>query len=429
VYFFSQPFENQPMIARTVQLYRKSFSGLSREVWLLSLVMLINRSGTMVLPFLSIYLTRELGFTFGQAGYIMSMFGAGSVIGSFLGGRLTDRIGYYPVQFWSLLLGGGMFFVLMFMQSFWTIGLTIFVASIILDAFRPASMTAVGAYSKPKNLTRSISLIRLAINLGFSVGPLVGGILAISLGYQWLFILDGLTCIGAAFMFRAMLNERKVRKPQGEETEEPSPKTVPVRSPYRDRLYWGFMVVVLLTATTFMQLFNTLPVYLKDIVLLNEDQIGLLMGLNGLLIAITEMPLIYALENRVARLRLIRWGALLIGAAFVVFNVLGSWLVVAIISILFITIGEMINFPFANSFAVDRSTPRNRGQYMGMFTMTFSVAHVLAPTLGMQTAQVFGFDVLWYLVGGFTVLAAALLWLLERALQREHTGQLVPMVE
>ena len=90
------------MFQRTIGLYRASFGGLPREIWSLSAVMLINRSGTMVIPFLTIYLTQTLGFSLVQAGYVMSFFGAGSLVGTILGGRLTDRIGQYPVQMGSL---------------------------------------------------------------------------------------------------------------------------------------------------------------------------------------------------------------------------------------------------------------------------------------------------------------------------------------
>ena len=100
------------MLTRTINLYTRSFSGLSWPVWRLAMVTLINRSGTMVIPFLTVYLTTIRQFTLTDAGWVMSCFGAGSVLGTLLGGRLTDRLGYYYVQFWSLLLGGIMFFVL-----------------------------------------------------------------------------------------------------------------------------------------------------------------------------------------------------------------------------------------------------------------------------------------------------------------------------
>ncbi|MBK7409544.1 MAG: MFS transporter [Saprospirales bacterium] len=405
------------MFARSIQLYRNSFSGLSREVWLLAGVMLINRSGTMVIPFMTIYLTQQLGFSFGQAGLVMSCFGAGSILGTYLGGRLSDRFGYYPVMFWSLFLGGAMFMLLMWMHSLLQFCVTIFSLSLIADAFRPANMSSVGAYSRPQNLTRSISLIRLAVNLGFSVGPAVGGILAASLGYNWLFVVDGVTCMAAALFFRSYLKP----KPKLVVPEEEGPEmkmAVPVKSPYRDKHFLIFVGLMLLTAISFMQLFTTLPVFLKQEYGLSDSIVGLLLAFNGLLISALEMPLIYSIEGRYQRMALIRLGAILIGLSYLVLN-LGHWVVLLFVSIIAITFGEMANFPFSNSFAVGRSNDSNRGQYMALYSMSFSMAHVIAPTLGMQLAGHFGFFTLWMVMGGLCGVTVLGYWWLEGKLGKE----------
>lgn len=93
------------MIGRTLHLYKSSFSGLSRETWMLSLIMLVNRSGTMVLPFLTLYITGpDIARSLSDAGFVMALFGMGSMIGAYLGGRLTDKSGFYKVQLLSLFL-------------------------------------------------------------------------------------------------------------------------------------------------------------------------------------------------------------------------------------------------------------------------------------------------------------------------------------
>ena len=397
------------MLGRTIQLYKDSFKGLSREVWLLAVVMLINRSGTMVIPFLTIYLTQQLGFTFGEAGLVMSAFGAGSIVGTYMGGRLTDRLGYYPVMFWSLFLSGFMFMLLMWMQTLLQFSLTIFMLSMIADAFRPANMASVGAYSRPENMTRSISLVRLAVNLGFSVGPAVGGIIAVSLGYSWLFVVDGITCISAAFFFRSYLKPKEV-KIKEEATEKILSE--PVRSPYRDKHFLIFSGLMLLTAIAFMQLFTTLPVFMKEEFGLSEGLVGGLLAFNGLLIAATEMPLIFAVEGKFKRIALIRLGAILIGLSYLVLN-LGHWMILLVISIIAITFGEIANFPFSNSFAIDRSNASNRGQYMALYSMSFSVAHVIAPTLGMQLAGHYGFFTLWMVMAALCGVTVLGYWWLE----------------
>src|ERR1700761_8503421 len=104
------------MLSSPIQLYKKAYSGLSRNSWYLCLVMFINRSGTMVIPFMTIYCRHELHFTVSQATYIMMFFGVGSILGAFIGGRVTDRYGFYYVQIFALLAGGLLFMVLGFQR-------------------------------------------------------------------------------------------------------------------------------------------------------------------------------------------------------------------------------------------------------------------------------------------------------------------------
>jgi predicted MFS family arabinose efflux permease len=167
--------------------YIHTFNGLSKEVWWLALITFINRAGTMVIPFLSLYLNKNLNFLMPDIGWIMTYFGLGSVIGTWIGGELTDKIGYYKVMLVSLLLTGIFFILLQYLTTFHGFCAGIFIVMLAADAFRPAMFVALNAYSKPKNKTRSLTLIRLAINLGFSAGPAVGGLIIIGIGYEGLF--------------------------------------------------------------------------------------------------------------------------------------------------------------------------------------------------------------------------------------------------
>lgn len=402
------------MFRKTTQLYLSSFAGLSRDIWLLSFVTLINRSGAMVIPFLTIYLTMELGYTLTEAGWVMGCFGLGSVVGTMIGGRLTDRLGYYPVLFWSLLLGGGMFFILQRMENFYPMCITIFFLTMIADAFRPASMTAVAAYSLPENRTRSISLVRLAINLGFSVGPAVGGVIALSAGYDWLFWIDGLSCIIAAFFFRYYIKEKPMQVTEAEQKEL---DTGVVLSPFSDHTFLFFLAMLFLSAFAFVPFFSAVPVYFRQDLLLNEAEIGGLLAINGLLIALVEMPIVYVLEEKYHHLRLVGIGVALIGLSYVIFNVFGAYLgssLLALLAILSITIGEIFNIPFANTWAMNRSNPANRGRYMGLYGNAYSVAHVLSPIIGLQIAEHYGFGMLWYLLAGICVISLLGMYALEK---------------
>ncbi len=384
-----------------LQLIRNSFGGLSKEVWLLSLISFINRSGTIVILFMTIFLTQELGFTKLEAGFAMSCFGIGSFAGSYVGGWLTDRYGYYPTMFWSLVIGGLSFFVLMHMTTVISFCTAVLFVSLIGDAFRPANLASLGAYSKPENYNRSLSLIRMAVNLGFAFGSAGAGFLVRFAGYDWLFIIDGITCILAGIFLRFVLADRgnaTVSETKEAKTSDTAP-AVTTHSAYKDRPYIAFVSMVFIQSVAFMQLFSNFQLYLREAVGLLEDEIGQILFINGVVIFIFEMPLIYVLERRFKRMPMIILGGVMIGVSYLCLNLGGHWLIPVLCYILLISFGEIINFPFMNALALNRANPARRGEFMGLYSMSFSLAFIIAPTLGAYIVEQYSFEVLWYAVG------------------------------
>ncbi|WP_299113057.1 MFS transporter [uncultured Winogradskyella sp.] len=394
--------------------YLNTFNGLSREVWWLALITFINRSGTMVIPFLTLYLNEDLSFSFPQVGWIMSCFGLGSVVGTWLGGKLTDQIGYYKVMVRSLLSTGIVFIALQFLTSFTQVCIGIFLVMVVADTFRPAMFVAMSVYSKPENKTRSVTLIRLAINLGFSAGPAIGGLIISKLDYGGLFWVDGITCILATLLLIKVLNPRVAKPLDDEKTENP-------KSAYKDGPYWIFFLAMFLFAVIFMQYFSTMPLYYRNIHKLTELEIGLLLGLNGFLIFILEMPLIHWLDKRkYNKILLTSIGILLTVLSFVVIN-LTSWTGILIMSILLMTVGEMIGFPYSNAFAMDRSKRGKKGQYLAMYLMAFSLANVFGHNGGIQLIDKIGYDMTWNIMISSGLLGVLFLIYLKYRLKKEIT--------
>ena len=197
------------MLGRTIRLYQSSYAGLSKDVWILTFILFVNRTGAMVIPFLTVLMTTSKGFTLLEAGYMMSAFGVGSIVGTTVGGKLTDTFNPFPVMFWSLIFTGLVFFSLLFIESLWGFCLVLFLLSSVSDAYRPANNAALSFYSKPENYTRSFGLLRLAANLGFAFGPGLGGFIIAFWGYDSLFIVDGVTCLFAAVAMLYFLDQKK----------------------------------------------------------------------------------------------------------------------------------------------------------------------------------------------------------------------------
>ncbi|HEV7333044.1 MAG TPA: MFS transporter [Flavisolibacter sp.] len=397
------------MLQASARLYKNAYTGIPKPVWWLAVVMFVNRSGTMVIPFLTVYLTQK-GYTLSEAGLVMGAFGLGSIVGGYIGGRLTDRFGHFYVQFGSLFLNGVLFIVLGQMQTLVQYAVCIFLLSSLGEAFRPANAAAIAQYSNDDNRIRCYALNRLAINLGWSIGPAVGGVLA-SVDYNYLFWADGLTCMASSFLLFAGLSPKahvKVKNPN-------STETLQVVSAYRDKPFLLGMFYLFLIGLSFFQLFSVIPAYYKTELHLNEATIGWILAMNGLLIAAIEMVLVYKLENRRNSLLYITTGALLMGFSFL-FLELGQTTTIAVVSMIIVTFGEMFLFPFMNNFWVKRSTETNRGEYAALYTMSFAAATVLAPTLATQLAARQGFSTLWIVDFILCVVAAIGFYFLKKSL-------------
>lgn len=382
-------------ISGIVGAYRDAFSGIPRTIWLLAGANLVNRAGGMVLPFLTLYFTTQLGFSALEAGRTLSLYGAGSIVGAMLGGWLSDRVPSLWVQRFSLLATGAGFLVLSQLRGRLAVSVAVFLLSVVTDCFRPALMTSVTRSCPPEALPRSLSLLRLANNLGFAVGPAIGGFLA-TRHYGLLFVCDALTCWAAAGVLFALPLDVRVAPAAASSSEIREG-----RSPWVDGPFLGFLALTTLLAMVFFQIFATMPLYLKEVYHLSEQGIGTLLSLNGLSIALFEMVIVRALESR-DRLRVAGVGCVLICLGFGLLPFGTTWVFAAFTCLVW-TAGEMVAMPMINAAAAQRAPEARSGSYLGAYSVAFSAGWVAGPSVGMAIYSGFGGTVLWLAAGALAV--------------------------
>jgi predicted MFS family arabinose efflux permease len=404
-----------------INTYINNFRGFSKEIWILALITFINRAGAMVMPFLAKYLHEYLSFSFEDVGWMMACIGLGSLVGTWIGGKLTDRIGFYTIMLLSLLLVGFGFISLMFLYDFTEICVGLFVISAIADMYKPAMYVAVGNFSTKENQTRSLTLIRLAVNLGLVSGPVLGGIIVAAGNYEYLFWVDGLTCVIAIVIFMLLIDERKITNSQVLKVEEAKVSF----NIFNDSNYIVFLFASFVTAFLFFQLFTTIPVYNTTKFHLNEVEIGLILSLNGLLIFLLEMPCVSYLEKRKTEpSRVILFGSFFMVSGFFCLLV-ANWIPVLLLSIVLITIGEILIFSFSNTFALSRAKKGFRGRYMAMYTMSFSLAQILSPKIGFAVIGKYSFMANWVLMCVIGILGIVLYFSLNRKINTEKSASVV----
>jgi MFS family permease len=406
------------MLTRILSPIVNGFRGLSPEVWLLSAVSLINRSGSMVVSFLTLYLTQALQYDLRTAGYVMSCFGFGSIAGAYMGGYLTDKLGYYKVQLLTLLLSGALLIATLAVRDVYLMCLLMFFNGMASEAFRPANSVAIRTHSDAETRTRSLSLMRVAVNLAISFALIVGGILA-SMGWSWLFIVDGLTCFGAALILRIYLKEKQTIA--GNDTPQylatKTAQTVDSQSStsaYKDKVYLVFIFSTFIGACVFMQIMWTIPAFFKEVYGWNEAVIGAVAAINGITVMVVEMPLIFNIEHRKTKLWFVRLGIMLYGLSYIAFSLPSSWSwLLAVFYMITISFGEIFVMPFSTNWAMNHAGETRQGQYMALYTMAYSTSNVIAPLLGTQIIAAFGYSTLWLVLAALSSVSFYGFWWLQ----------------
>lgn len=385
------------MVDSIFKAYHDAYTGLSKEVWVLSIALLINRSGSMVLAFLTLYLISDLNFTITQAGAIFSVYGLGSIGGAWLGGRLIKPVGAVRFQIIALFVAAPLYCLVPVFTTWTGVACGIFMLSVCSEAIRPANSVAVTQFTPPEMQTRAFGLQRMAVNLGMSVGPAVGGVIA-EFDFVLLFYVDGVTtALGGLYLLKNFGFKRYAKNDDAAEMQKLAEQNESKESPLRDVKFMCFLFLMLLVSIVFFQFHATYPKYLEDQYQLSKSAIGFVFAVNTIIIVIFEMLLLNGVR-RFNLLRTIGWGSFL---ACIGFGILpastAGWFVV--FSMAIITVGEMLMFPVATGFTAQRSAGRDQGKYMSTYAMTYSFAAVIAPILGSSIYDVDP-DLFWYISMG-----------------------------
>ena len=400
------------------RFYSQLFTGLPRAVWLLCLVTFVQRSGTMVLPFLTLYLTQRQGFSVQEAGAVLSLYGVGAIVGSYVGGWLSDRIGSMMAQVVSLFLATIALAGLSTVHSSVAVVVVVILWSIAAESMRPANGAALAEMSPPDLHVRAFGLRRLSTNLGMSIGPALGGLL-VTWSYHWLFMIEAGVGLLAAGLLWGLFSPTARQLPSshsfGPSTEEDDASP---QSPWHDGVFLAILVLTSLLILVLFQLFGAYPLTLAEVHRFPSYTIGFVFTLNTLVIVVCQMPVLHVVE-RFDTLRVIGVGAFLLCAGFALLP-LGTTPGLLAVTVLVWTCGEMLTTPLLESFVARHSPVENRGQYMGLFSAAFSVAFVLAPVGGTWIYGRYGHLTLWGLCGALGVILLVAFFLLSVTVRKQQ---------
>ncbi len=367
----------------------RGLRGLPREVWLVCASTLINRLGTMALPFLVLYLTEGRRWTPGEAGFGMMVYGAGALVAGPFSGRLADRLGHARILEASLWSSGLLLLVIPFATTRPMLFALIFLWAGLTQAFWPSAMALLTGLATPEKRKAVFALHRLAVNLGMAVGPAMGGFIAHH-SYRWVFWTDGLSTLAGAVLLGLWLGDQpSPRTPEGHARSS---------SPWGDPHLAWLLLPFIPALMVFFQIEGTLPLWVVRDLGLGSRFFGLLFTVNTLLIVALEVPLNLAMAHW-PHGRLLLLGSLCVAFGFG----LTAWAttpLALILTTLVWTFGEMILFPAMSDAVATLSPPDRRGEYMGLLSLAFAAALALGPWLGVLTYAKAGPRSLWFATFG-----------------------------
>lgn len=388
-----QTLNGNPMANDISGFYRRAYSGLPADIWVMSGAMFVNRFGTMVLPFLALYLTESRGYSESQAGGMLSVYGIGSMIGSWMGGQLVRPIGPIRLQIALFILAVPAYLALPFLVSPIALAAGLITLSIFVEGTRPANSTAVAMLAPDELQTRAFGLQRLALNLGVSFGPAIGGFLA-TVSFVWLFVVDASTTFLCAMVLMGWFGWKRNASQEGLDAKLRSTPGRSSASPMRDGSFVIFFLLVLSVAIVFFQFHVTYPLYLRDHYGLSKPATGLVYAVNTVVVVVFEMSLL-EFVRKWPTMKVIAWGGFFSCLGFGILP-FGNSIAYCVLSMLVITLGEMLWMPLASAWVAQRSVRGDRGRYMGWYAMTYSVAALIAPILGGKMAE-WNPESFWYL--------------------------------
>lgn len=379
-----------------MSVFRESYrhiKNLPPAFWVVTGATLMNQVGNMAVVFLVLYLNQSLGYSLAAASFEFAVFSASMLVTGLFGSSIIDRIGASHVMTAAIIFNGLILLLFQFVQNYFVIMLLCLVWGYCFGLYRPASQAYITQLSNAGMHKVTFSVYRLALNLGMSIGPALGGYLA-SRSFASIFLANGIANLLAAAILIIGLS-----RTAGYACPSPSLHK-PVLSVHwlqRDRVLRWFVIGMIPVSMVFFQHEATLAVYLKRDLHFSLTFYGLLFTLNTLIIVFCELPLNVATMRWPYRINFIL-GTIFITAGFAGLYFASQTWHILLLTVLW-TIGEMILYPASNSYIADIAPEAHRGSYMAIYGTCSNLGMLFGPWSGAVIMEYFGASGLWLMCG------------------------------
>jgi len=398
-----------------------TYNEYPRPFWTLIAITFIDRvGGAMLFPFFALYLTRKFDIGMTQVGVLFAAFSFSSLVGSMLGGALTDRFGRKGIIIFGLVSTSLSTLGMGFVNTYTVFFFMALFSGILAETSGPARQAMIVDLLPEEKRAQGFGIFRVAFNLSVVIGPAIGGLLA-ARSYLTLFIADAVISLITAALVSRLLPETKPETSPDASQESVAGSFRGYIRVLRDTAFMLFLGASMMMVLTYMNMNTTLGVFLRDTYKIPESGYGGLLSLNAAMVVLFQFPITRWIENQ-RPLLMMAAGTLLYAIGFAMYGFVAVY-PLFVLAMVIITIGEMIIAPMGQALVAKFSPEDMRGRYMAVHGFSWIIPFAVGPVLAGYVLDTYDPRLLWYIAGGIGLLAVFGFLSLQRHMSRDEDSE------
>lgn len=377
-----------------LQRMRSTYNEYPKPFWTLMGATLVDNLGRFLLfPYFSLYITQRFGVGLTEVGILFLIFSLSSMVGSFIGGAITDKFGRKSMLLFGLItsaLSSLLMAVVDTLSAFYIISA---VVGVLSNGGGPAQQAMIADLLPEKKRAEGYGMQRVVFNISATIGPALGGLLA-SINFLWLFVFDAVSSLITALIVYFAIPETKPQTDADQKEESLTQTMGGYGKVFRDAPYMAYVLISILVTIVYVQMNSTMPVYLRDHQGIPPAGYGALLSMNAAIVVFFQFWVTRRISKR-APMKVLAFGTLLYAIGFGMFG-FGSTFEYFILAMIVITIGEMVVAPVGQALVARFSPEDMRGRYMAIFGFTWGISFAFGPLLAGFVTDLFDPNWVWY---------------------------------
>ena len=375
----------------------------SSVVWVLVAVGFVDGiGGTLLFPYFSLYITHKFSVGMTEAGLLLGIFSITGLIGSMVGGALTDKFGRKSIMLFGLVFSAVSALSMGLVNNLTAFYLLAVVVGLLSNVGGPANQAMIADILPEKQRATGFGIMRVAGNFTWIIGPTIGGLVA-SHSYLALFIIDTVfSLITAALVFK-FIQETKPETPEGHVQESFGQTMRGYLLVLKNKLYLAFILVSILMLLVYTQMYSTLSVFMRDYRGIDPQGYGLTLSISAVLVIVAQFWVTRKTKDYSPMLMMAA-GTFFYMIGFTMFGFIKPlWLF--IVAVLIITVGEMIVVPTGQALVARFAPEDMRGRYMATYGLAWTIPQTIGPTAAGVILDNYNPNWVWYLGGIISAIA------------------------